>query len=102
MLTDIALSTMHAEDLHMVAIDRPRILRSKHLVRLSYKGLVQVHGHPARARASSTGCCCPDIAKIFHRALAAEQTADPAAFTPPDAEQFVVEIENLVRNMPAA
>jgi hypothetical protein len=49
----------------------------------------------------------PDVAKIVRRAHAAEVAAGghelaARSFVPPDPAQFVAELDDLVRNMPAA
>jgi uncharacterized protein (DUF2236 family) len=95
MLTDMALSTMHPEDRHVLAIDRPPVLRSSRLVGLSFEGLARFMDSP-RGRAYFDKLLLPDVAKIYRRALA----TPPAPFTVPDAEAFVVEIDGLVHNMP--
>jgi uncharacterized protein (DUF2236 family) len=102
-LTDIALLTVHPDDLELISLPRKRELRSEAAVRASLRALAAAMGSP-RGIAAWERFMKPDVAAIMSRARAAERAAgghEAAArsFVPPDPAQFVVEIDGLVRNM---
>jgi uncharacterized protein (DUF2236 family) len=102
-LTDITLLTMHPADLELLAIGRHPELRSRAAVRASLRALSAYLGRP-RGRDAWERFMKPDVAKIMHRARAAERAAGgheaaAAAFVPPDPEQFVATLEDRVENM---
>lgn len=98
LLTDMALDTMHASDRHLLAIDRPRVLRSKRLTRLAFKGLLRFM-ETERGLGYFDWLLKADIAKIYKRGMAHHAPGTP--FDPPDAAEYVVEIDDLIHNMPA-
>jgi uncharacterized protein (DUF2236 family) len=103
MLTDMALSTMSADERDLLAIDRKPQLRSRVAVRKSLEAL-SAWLRSARGTKVFDGFLKPDVAKVMRRARAAESApgypATAAAFVVPDPAPFVVELEDRVENMP--
>ena len=102
-LTDIALTTMHADDLELLQLNRRPELRSAVAVRASLKALAAGLGSP-RGVAAWERFMKADVARIMERARAAERAAGgyrraAATFTPPDPAPLVARIDGLVQNM---
>jgi hypothetical protein len=94
---------MHEADLELLAIGRRPELRSKAAVRVSLRALAAYLGSP-RGIAAWERFMKPDVAKIMHRARAAERAAGghqtaAARFVPPDPAQFVATLDDRVKNM---
>jgi hypothetical protein len=100
--------SMHPDDLELLAIGRPPELRSERLVRLSVKALASyLGGDRGTAMWESfmqpKPTLTPNVTEIMSRARAAERLAggpDAAArmSCPPDAAEFVVEIDDVMPN----
>jgi uncharacterized protein (DUF2236 family) len=104
-LSDITLLTMHPDELELLSIGRPPELRSRAAVRASARALAAALGS-RRGVAAWDRFMKPDVAAIMDRARAAERVAGghelaARSYVAPDPRPFVVEIEDLARNMRA-
>jgi uncharacterized protein (DUF2236 family) len=104
-MTDMAMMTMTPEERKLIAIDRGPKLRSKVAVRASYR-LLSKFMRSERGEQIWRDFVKDSVATIVERARAAEAAPGGrtriSQFVVPDAEEFLVELPDLIRNWPGS